>query len=334
MTPRGVQPDESMSAVLRAFGIAGSRLIETFEASTQNDNLLVRAPSGAQYALRRCRRNESAARLRWQARFEDYLASEGFPVATVQTTSTGDPVVELDDERWTLRSFAAGAHYDFARIPQAENAARLLARFHLGTRDFAAIGSDHALELRHRRFFSAPAAEFRALRARFRDAELRATLDEAESWLAGVRRTWPLARFDALPSGWTHSDYHGRNLLFEGNDVSALIDFDTVEEAPFVLDLIRAIVAFGREGHDSNDIRVDVGRRVMAAYETVRAVSAEERSAIVELAGVFELRRDHFYDWHPHERRDPVAAARRRLEGWRTRRQQAASLATVVARPA
>jgi aminoglycoside phosphotransferase (APT) family kinase protein len=78
---------------------------------------------------------------------------------------------------------------------------------------------------------------------------------------AYLRRTTPpspkrpqfqwTARVDALPVGWVHDDYHGRNMVFVQDEMRGLFDFDAVERGPLVIDVAYGTYSFGREARGS-----------------------------------------------------------------------------------
>jgi Ser/Thr protein kinase RdoA (MazF antagonist) len=108
------------------------------------------------------------------------------------------------------------------------------------------------------------------------DAEL-AYLRDRWSQVLGE---WPVERVEALPQGWVLFDYHGRNMIFDGDKMVGLFDVDEIERGPLVFDVARAAHKFGREGRDSLSIRPDAARLFIDAYDAVRTLSAEEREAL------------------------------------------------------
>lgn len=104
-----------------------------------------------------------------------------------------------------------------------------------------------------------------------------AAIRERDLW---VLSEWPLARFDQLPIGWTHGDYHGRNMIFAKNALRALVDFDDVTREPLVWDIANAVYILGREARGSFQIRPAVAELILNEYAEHRGLSREERAAI------------------------------------------------------
>jgi aminoglycoside phosphotransferase (APT) family kinase protein len=51
--------------------------------------------------------------------------------------------------------------------------------------------------------------------------------------------------FDKLPIGFVHGDFHGRNLLFRGETIAAVLDFDVVHRTARALDVARSLFTVG-----------------------------------------------------------------------------------------
>lgn len=326
-------PEDALRAAT-AFGLEGARVIEAFAASTQNDNWLVENDEAGRVVLRRCVRNANFDRQRWQRELEAHLARRGFPVAPLLLAVDGNAVVELEGDLWTASEFVPGSEYDYANVRHAEDAGRRLAEFHLATAGLA-IDSRASTPLAYApraHYILGAAAELAAFRRRLPAAEFEGDIADLESWLRPLLPRWPVERFDALPGGLIHGDYHGRNLIFDGDAVAALLDFDMVEPGPFVLDIVRAIPAFARTGRGSYELRVHVGRAFLMAYESVRPLKDDERAAIPDAALLWSAPLDVFYDLHPQARLDPLKTARSDFAHWRASVGQQGALEEVVAR--
>ena len=70
-----------------------------------------------------------------------------------------------------------------------------------------------------------------------------------------------------------------------------MLDFDKVQQAPYMLDIARGIHSFGRPGRGSQDIRPDFAKIFVDAYSEVRPVDAAERRALLAFWGMFETAR-------------------------------------------
>jgi Ser/Thr protein kinase RdoA (MazF antagonist) len=117
-----------------------------------------------------------------------------------------------------------------------------------------------------------------------RGESCRPYLEYLSEWWDSVLAEWPLERFDVLPSGWLHGDYHGRNLVFRDNQIVGLFDFDDVDCGPYVHDVAAGMVKFARERRGSLKIRSDFAFAFLAGYDSVRPLNAEEIAALPTMA--------------------------------------------------
>jgi homoserine kinase type II len=84
------------------------------------------------------------------------------------------------------------------------------------------------------------------------------------------------ARAGALPIGLIHGDLFIDNVLYDGDALGALLDFEQASWGRLAYDLAVTVLAFGF-GRD--DFRADVTRALIDAYCAARPPVAEERAA-------------------------------------------------------
>ena len=102
----------------------------------------------------------------------------------------------------------------------------------------------------------------------------RAALADLGAWWDELLGEWPPERFERLPSGWLHGDYHGRNLVFDGDRIIGLFDFDDADRGPYAHDIAGGMVKFGREGRGLVIPRPTFARAFLDGYESVRPLTA------------------------------------------------------------
>ena len=274
----------AIEAVLARYELAAPRVGAAVAASTRNENLVVH-DAGRRYVLRRYRRNTSVERVALQLRFQRHLLARGFPTPGIVATRDGEDVVESDGAPWALFEFVEGEYYDFDRPAHQAEAGRRLARFHLDGASFSEREPVHELTVHAEDYWTGAkrvSAELATLLAGDGvDRELR----QLEQWLDELRRALSLDALRALPRGWMHGDYHGRNLLFRGDALHALFDFDNTTKDAWALDIGHGLIAFAREFRGSNRVRPDVAATFIEGYEELRPLDAVERAAIVLLLG-------------------------------------------------
>ena len=272
----------SLYEVLAGFPLPEPRVISSFDSSTRNDLWLVEDAKSLRYVLTRHRQHQTQpGRVEFQLRFQEHLRIKDFPTARAITSREGRLLlVDGNGMPWSLSSYVTGTHYDFQRMSQVKEAAKRLAQFHSAAESFPEeeYRLDHYRPIRDR--WESAYENQSALKELFSGVGVERELTSIRERDLWVLSAWPLARFDALPVGWTHGDYHGRNLLFENDDLRALVDFDEVAREPLVWDIANAVYMIGREARGSFHIRPAVANLILNEYAAHRGLSGEERSAI------------------------------------------------------
>jgi Ser/Thr protein kinase RdoA (MazF antagonist) len=152
-----------------------------------------------------------------------------------------------------------------------------------------------------------------ALEEMFAGVAVQDELAYLRDWWRWVLAEWPLARLNALPVGWVYGDYHGRNMVFVGDELCGLFDFDDIERGPLVFDVARGVHMFGREARGSFRIRPEVARLFIEAYTRSRALSHEERAALPVMVAM-HFPPDARYHRYCQERRGEDIEARLRRD--------------------
>jgi Ser/Thr protein kinase RdoA (MazF antagonist) len=272
-------PETKLRAVLVRFGVENPVAIEPLEASKRNDNFLVGGTDG-KYVLRRYRRNNDEARVRFQLRFQQHLLDSGFPTSTIILTHTGDPLVAEDGGLWSLFGHVEGSEHDFARREQVVDAARRLAQFHRIAETFTEPEVVCEVNREWCDWWSEGEREMCELALMFEGRSSEAELAFLRDWWSRSIREWPAERVESLPRGWIHGDYHGRNMVFVNDQIRGIVDFDPVRRGVIVEDISRAVFMFARESRSSRHIRPDVASAFVKEYQRGQQMSAEELNAI------------------------------------------------------
>lgn len=205
-----------------------------------------------------------------------------------------------------LIQFLPGVSIGSPTPAQARAVGAALAGIHLAARDYPATRAN-AMDL----------AEWHRLLGRCGKEEL-GSIDPAlpgliETELAFLDANWP----EDLPRGTVHADLFPDNVLMLDDKVSGLIDFyfACTDMLAYDIAVTHAAWCFTREG----EFLPEISAALLAGYETVRPVSAEERAALPVLARGAAMRfiSSRAYDWlnTPADamvtRKDPMDFARR-----------------------
>ena len=298
--------------ILEAYVVGRLAVVSAIQGF-RNDNWLVQDERGCRYVLRRNLQHTNTHRIEFQVRLQQHLLRHGFPTAEVVETRSGDVCV-LDDDGvpWVLTTYVDGTEYDFGSRGQVLEAARRLAQFHAVAETFP--GEAVVLEYQPpiRDWWVNARRNLDVLEKMFAGVGVRRELSYLREWWRWVLAVWPLERLDTLPTGWVYGDYHGRNMIFVGDELRALFDFDDVDPGPLVFDIARGVHMFGREARGSFRIRPEVGRLFIEEYSRNRVLSREERTAIPMMIAMYFPPEPHYHDYCRQQRGEDIDARLRR----------------------
>ena len=245
-------------------------------------------------------------------RYLEHLFTHGTPVPRVLATTFGETAIETGEWTYEVHEAPEGADlYEdalswtpFRSAAHAHSAGRALARLHLGAEGFSAPRRKPRPLVASFTIFAAedPSTELdRYLAARPTLAEstdARSGGEEALEVLAPFHAEL-LPLLPALKPLWTHNDLHASNLLWSdgGNDaqVTAIIDFGLADRTNAVHDLAQAIernivewLALVEDPAHPEDVPVHLDHlhALLAGYESVRPLSAEEAAALAPMTAL------------------------------------------------
>jgi len=254
---------DDVRAILRDFGVDGYRAHQPIPVGTINTNVRVETESGALFL--RINEGKSLDDVVREAAIVGHVAARGVPTPAPFTSTTGQPFVLWQDQIVSVFPWIAGRTLDRAALMPAHAAAvgGALAALHRAGADFP----DH----RPGRY--EPEEIDRRLT---RVAALgRPELGPAATILQSELASLATERAAALPLGLIHGDLFVDNVLFAGEALGALLDFEQASWGRLGYDLAVTVLAFGF-GRD--DFRADLTRALIDAYVQSRPPSAEERA--------------------------------------------------------
>jgi homoserine kinase type II len=237
----------------------------------------------------------------------DHLAAKGCPVPRTIHDRDGALYRMIDGKAVALIEFLPGVSVSHPTADQAHAVGRALAQMHLASADFAGA-RDNAMGL----------AESRRLAEACGQDGL-ASIDPALAALVArelplLEASWP----KALPRAVIHADLFPDNVLMLGSTVTGLIDFyfACTDLAAYDVAVTHAAWCFDAQGGNFSPA---ISAALLAGYEALRPLSADERAALPVLARAAALRftMSRAFDWlnTPADalvvRKSPTAFARR-----------------------
>ncbi|HEX9056170.1 MAG TPA: phosphotransferase [Ktedonobacterales bacterium] len=194
------------------------------------------------------------------------LAERRMPVAAPMLSREGAPVVRVVGERWALYPTLGGRHLTqqewMWHIPRA---AETLAEMHVALEDWTPDGAPHsAWDSWNQEKLEAMLAQWPALDDIPLDL-LDAVRDRlAERYFSGV--------YEALPRTIVHGDFCASNVLWHGEQVVGILDFEKAHRDTVLFDF----------GWGIGTRHPPLVRAVVATYTRTRPLSPLEREALPE----------------------------------------------------
>lgn len=302
---------EDLASLIAEYDVGEVVSAKGIAEGVSNSNWLVettgREGYGGRFILTMYERRIALADLPFFLGLLDHLAAKDCPVPRTIHDRSGAAFRMLSGKAVALIEFLPGVSIDRPEAEQAHSVGRALAGIHLASADFA---MSRANDL-------GPAA-WTALVERCGEDGL-ARIDTALPALIAdelefLAEHWP----EGLPRSVIHADLFPDNVLMMGHQVSGLIDFYFAcnDITAYDLAVTHSAWCFDAEGRG---FRPEIGTALVEGYESVRPLSAAERSALPVLARGAAMRflMTRAEDWlhTPADalvtRKDPMAFARR-----------------------
>ena len=321
MRPRVEESHLRLMRVLRLYPL--DRILAIERLHRGRDNMTFRADTTAGSYVVRCIRAADNGALAYRHLLLRALAQRGLPVAVPVATREGASFVLMDGTTHELLPFVSGTTFVRGRLAHAAAAATMLARYHEAVADCPASGAraaNYPALLAERAAFYAPAllAERAAFYApALQDVPRRFDVPEEDdvaraipflaSQAAQLRPRLDAMRAQSLPRLVVHGDYRRGNLIFSGDKLVALLDFDRTCEDVRAADLAVALSNLTRSADKRMDMHPELVRAFIERYTAEQPITADERAALPVLilgkalvAALQRLRR--FQTTEPRER--------------------------------
>lgn len=266
--------DTNVAALLAQYDIGPALTCEGIAEGVENTNYKLTTPSG-RYILTIFEKRVAETDLPFFMAVMEQLAARDFPAPKPIPTRGGQMLTRINGKPAAIVSFLDGAWPRQVALHHCAAVGETLAQMHVALADFAGTRAN-------------------ALSVRGWETLLVPRLDEAEKLRPGladlvrkdmmaVRMAW---RTD-LPRGVIHADLFPDNALFTDAALTGVIDFYFACTDALAYDLAVCLNAWCF--HDAN-YDPERGRAMIAAYESVRPLSALERQMLPMLARGAALR--------------------------------------------
>ena len=234
--------DDELVAVLRHYAIGDLTDAHRIEKGFVNESWDVSTSLGRFFLKRRHAEQRRPVIIRAQHDLMRWLHLAGFPTPAVHLTTTGDSILDLNGEIYEIQEYIAGEPYDFGNPSHLDEAARTLSRYHRAV---------EGLELAVLRGYDALYSP--ALARNLLESLIKAWRLEDDDGLLSQARALDTyleqltARFSVhkpLPHLVIHGDYYADNLVFDGNRIVGVVDYDKSRWQPRVVEVAEAVIFF------------------------------------------------------------------------------------------
>ena len=259
---------QSVASLLRNYSLE----LKTYAAATsgiENTTLIASSDAGKCvvriYRLGKKSKNEITVELD----FMEHLLSGGVKVPRILHNTQGTSITEFEQRgaKWQaiVMDYIAGQHADIYTTKLLIGMAQTQARMHVLSSDYVAPADAAAEDDTLREQFFLPQIDVRTIT----DGSLRSFLQRATDYCVPLDTS--------LPRGLCHLDYDKDNIIANNDAIAAVLDFDDLAMAPFVVCLGYTLWHVRRYGSKK------MAELYIEEYEKIRQLSSLEKSYICKV---------------------------------------------------
>jgi homoserine kinase type II len=238
-----------LARVLDHYALGELRAAQRTECGFVNDNWIIATDRGRFFLKRRHRDLRRPAVIRAQHALMLRLQRVGFPIPAVVPTTRDETLLISEGQFYEIHEYIEGEPYDHHRSAHLDEAALMLGRFHLSVQGFAPEVLCDLGELYGPLLLKRALTNILDVCLLDRGRDLAPLIRQLDVHIAELSE-----RFDShgtLPCVVIHGDYYAGNLLFDGDRIIGVVDYDKVRWQPRVVELAEALIYFAshRPGH-------------------------------------------------------------------------------------
>jgi homoserine kinase type II len=231
-----------LDPVLRYYPIGQLRAARRAERGFVNENWILETTQGRYFVKRRHPRLREPAMIQAQHDLIGWLRNAGFPAPTIVPTNAGESFLAVGGELYDVQLYIDGQPYDPGRRAHLEEAALTLARYHRLVTGFAPEALCTLGELYSPAILRATLTSLAERWQLQQDGDLAKLQRQLQAHLASLENG--LAGHRPLPHLVIHGDYYADNLLFTGDRIAGVVDYDKARWQPRVVELAEALIYF------------------------------------------------------------------------------------------
>ena len=264
--------------VLERYDVGAVTGVTPFKrGSRRSPKAIVRTLSGTYLLKRRAPGQDDMRRIQFQHAVQLHLEQHGCPVAGLHPTKDdGSTIVRRGSRVYELFHFIEGTRFD-SSLEQAESAGRTMARMHEACMKWngpppSGVG-----------YHGSPDVQRGLARIEERIESISLYCRPLQEIFIEAQAKVDRLGWSDLPRTIVHGDWHPGNLLFSGDEVVALLDFDSARQAPRASEFANGSLQFAMRFGASSGVALPESPHVPAVTAMQRGYDA----------GTFELLEDH-----------------------------------------
>jgi homoserine kinase type II len=232
-----------LARVLGFYDLGDLKTARWVDRGFVNDNWVLETDQGRYFLKRRHPAWRQPALVSAQHDLLRWLRRERFPAPSVVPLCAGATYLTLEGEVYEIQQYIESESFDHHRPQHLDAAARTLGRYHACVEGFASPALCDLGDLYNPAILSDALSCLCEAWAVGQDVNLAPVIRQLER-----HATLLAARFEShgdLPGLIIHGDYYADNLLFDGDRVVGVVDYDKACWQPRVVDLAEALIYFG-----------------------------------------------------------------------------------------
>jgi homoserine kinase type II len=246
-----------------------------------NDNWVVRTDQGTVFLKHRHPNLSRPDFIRGQHDLVAWLRQAGFPAPRLLPHAGGETLLMLGSECYEVQDYIEGRPYDHGRTEDLVEAAVTLGHYHTVVEGFSREAPCKQGDLYEPGIAAQNLSQLVQVWQLDRDTGLEGIISHLQAQTLDLAARF--GQHGPLPELVIHGDYYADNLLFDGERIVGVVDYDKSSWQPRVVELAEALIYFAspRPGQLTHLVYPGVLQweplqRFLGAYSPVPAVSADE----------------------------------------------------------
>ena len=241
--------ENELRRVLGCYNLGKLVTAQQIERGFVNENWVVKTTQGRYFLKRRHPHLRNPNVICAQHALVKHLCRTGFPTPVIIPTASGETLLALDDEFYEVHEYVEGTPYNHTRSEHFQEAARILGLYHTHVQGCMPRALCDLSDLYSPTILRANLTNLTKAWALERSTDLTQIARQLEAHATDLDARF--TKHGALPHLVIHGDYYAGNLLFEGDRIVGVVDYDKARWQPRIVELAEALIYFSspRPGH-------------------------------------------------------------------------------------